>query len=44
MANATKKKFKEIEKKYADKGIVFTVATDTSIPTIESVDAVIHDL
>ncbi|MFO0495054.1 MAG: efflux RND transporter permease subunit, partial [Flavobacteriia bacterium] len=44
MANATKQKFKEIEKKYADKGIVFTVATDTSIPTIESVDAVIHDL
>ncbi len=44
MANATKKKFKEIEKKYGDKGIIFTIATDTSIPTIESVDAVIHDL
>jgi hydrophobic/amphiphilic exporter-1 (mainly G- bacteria), HAE1 family len=44
MANLTKKKFKEIEAKYKKEGIKFTVATDTSIPTIESVDAVIHDL
>jgi HAE1 family hydrophobic/amphiphilic exporter-1 len=44
MANATKQRFKEIEKKYAKEGLKFTVATDTSIPTIESVDAVIHDL
>lgn len=44
MAKATKERFKEIEKKYAKEGIKFTVATDTSIPTIESVDAVIHDL
>ncbi len=44
MAKATKDQFKQIEKKYAKEGIKFTVATDTSIPTIESVDAVIHDL
>ena len=44
MSKATKEKFKEIEKKYAKEGIKFTIATDTSIPTIESVDAVIHDL
>ncbi|MDF3027407.1 MAG: acriflavin resistance protein [Fluviicola sp.] len=44
MANLTKQKFKEIEAKYQKEGIKFTVATDTSIPTIESVDAVLHDL
>jgi len=44
MANATKERFKEIEKKYSKEGVSFTVATDTSIPTIESVDAVLHDL
>ncbi|MCC6701946.1 MAG: efflux RND transporter permease subunit [Fluviicola sp.] len=44
MAEATKAKFKELEKKYAKEGLKFTVATDSSIPTIESVDAVIHDL
>jgi HAE1 family hydrophobic/amphiphilic exporter-1 len=44
MAKATKDQFKQIEKKYAKEGIKVTVATDTSIPTIESVDAVIHDL
>lgn len=44
MAKATKAKFKELEKKYAKEGLKFTVATDTSIPTIESVDAVLHDL
>ncbi|MCE2711600.1 MAG: efflux RND transporter permease subunit, partial [Cryomorphaceae bacterium] len=44
MANATKERFKIIEKKYKDKGVKFTVATDTSKPTIESVNAVIHDL
>ena len=44
MANLTKVKFKEIEEKYKEQGIRFTVATDTSLPTIESVDAVIHDL
>ena len=44
MAKATKDRFKEIEKKYKKEGITFTVATDTSIPTIDSVNAVIHDL
>lgn len=44
MANLTKQKFKEIEEKYKKEGVKFTVATDTSIPTIESVDAVLHDL
>ncbi|MDR0803007.1 efflux RND transporter permease subunit [Fluviicola sp.] len=44
MANLTKLKFKEIEEKYKDEGIKFTVATDTSIPTIDSVNAVLHDL
>jgi HAE1 family hydrophobic/amphiphilic exporter-1 len=44
MANATKEKFKELEQKYAKEGVKFTIATDTSIPTIDSVDAVIHDL
>jgi HAE1 family hydrophobic/amphiphilic exporter-1 len=44
MAQATKDRFKEIEKKYSKQGIKFTIATDTSIPTIESVNAVLHDL
>jgi HAE1 family hydrophobic/amphiphilic exporter-1 len=44
MSTATKDKFKNLEKKYAKEGLKFTVATDTSIPTIDSVNAVIHDL
>jgi len=44
MSKATKERFKEIEEKYKKEGLKFTIATDTSIPTIESVDAVIHDL
>ena len=44
MSTATKEKFKDLEKKYSELGLKFTVATDTSIPTIDSVDAVIHDL
>lgn len=44
MSKATKDRFKEIEEKYKKEGLKFTIATDTSIPTIESVDAVIHDL
>ena len=31
-----KENFKQIEKKYKKQGVEFTVATDTSIPTIES--------
>lgn len=44
MSTATKARFKEIEKKYKKEGLKFTIATDTSKPTVESVDAVIHDL
>lgn len=44
MANDTKAKFKKLEEKYKKEGLQFTVATDTSKPTIESVDAVLHDL
>lgn len=44
MAKATKDRFKEIEEKYKKEGLKFTVATDTSVPTLESVNAVIHDL
>ena len=44
MSNATKERFKQIEEKYKKEGVKFTVATDTSIPTISSVNAVLHDL
>ncbi|MFN5909730.1 MAG: efflux RND transporter permease subunit, partial [Bacteroidota bacterium] len=44
MAGATKETFKLIEETYKKEGIKFTIATDSSIPTIESVDAVLHDL
>lgn len=44
MSVATKERFKILEEKYQKEGLKFTVATDTSRPTVESVDAVIHDL
>ncbi|MES2555486.1 MAG: efflux RND transporter permease subunit [Bacteroidota bacterium] len=44
MSKAAKAKFKELEEKYKAEGLKFTVATDTSKPTVESVDAVFHDL
>ena len=44
MSVATKERFKILEEKYKKEGLKFTVATDTSRPTVESVDAVIHDL
>ena len=44
MSVATKERFKFLEEKYKKEGLKFTVATDTSRPTVESVDAVIHDL
>ncbi|MBI3240099.1 MAG: efflux RND transporter permease subunit, partial [Flavobacteriia bacterium] len=44
MSKATKQKFKDLEEKYKKEGLKFTVATDTSKPTVESVDAVFHDL
>jgi HAE1 family hydrophobic/amphiphilic exporter-1 len=44
LSKDTKEKFKVLEEKYKNEGLKFTVATDTSKPTIESVDAVLHDL
>lgn len=44
MSKQTREKFTELQKKYKKEGLKFTVATDTSVPTIESVDAVLHDL
>ncbi|MDH4471144.1 MAG: efflux RND transporter permease subunit [Fluviicola sp.] len=44
MSKAAKLKFKDLEEKYKKEGLKFTVATDTSKPTVESVDAVFHDL
>ena len=44
MSKASVAKFRLLEEKYKDVGLKFTVATDTSKPTIDSVDAVIHDL
>jgi HAE1 family hydrophobic/amphiphilic exporter-1 len=44
MSVATKERFKVLEDKYKKEGLKFTVATDTSRPTVESVNAVIHDL
>lgn len=37
-------RFKQLEEKYKEQGLKFTVATDTSRPTIQAVDAVLHDL
>ena len=44
MSRLTKEKFTELEEKYKKEGLKFVVATDTSIPTIEAVNAVFHDL
>ncbi len=44
MSNEVKNRFAELEKKYQKEGVKFTIATDTSIPTVQAVDAVIHDL
>lgn len=44
MAKLSKAKFKELEEKYSKEGLKFVVATDTSLPTIQAVDAVFHDL
>jgi HAE1 family hydrophobic/amphiphilic exporter-1 len=44
MAKLSKAKFKELEAKYTKEGLKFVVATDTSLPTIQAVDAVFHDL
>ena len=44
MAKQTRTKFKELEEKHKKEGLKFTIASDTSIPTVEAVDAVMHDL
>ena len=44
MSELTRKRLKELQEKYKDLGVKFTVATDTSTVTMESVNAVLHDL
>jgi HAE1 family hydrophobic/amphiphilic exporter-1 len=44
MSKEVKEKFKVLQEKYNKEGLKFIVATDTSLPTIEAVDAVFHDL
>ena len=44
MSKDTRERLAEIEKKYKALGLKFTVATDTSNVTLESVNAVLHDL
>ena len=44
MSKLSKVKFVELEEKYKKEGLKFVVATDTSLPTIEAVNAVFHDL
>ncbi|MFM2037281.1 MAG: hypothetical protein RL432_220 [Bacteroidota bacterium] len=44
MSELTRKRLDELEEKYQDLGVKFTVATDTSTVTMESVNAVLHDL
>lgn len=44
MSELTRKRLDELQEKYQDLGVKFTVATDTSTVTMESVNAVLHDL
>ena len=44
MSELTRKRLEELQEKYKDLGVKFTVATDTSTVTMESVNAVLHDL
>jgi HAE1 family hydrophobic/amphiphilic exporter-1 len=44
MSKLSKLKFVELEGKFKKEGLKFVVATDTSRPTIEAVNAVFHDL
>jgi HAE1 family hydrophobic/amphiphilic exporter-1 len=44
MSDFTKKRFKELEEKFKAEGLKFNIATDTSNVTLESVNAVQHDL
>ena len=44
MSKLSREKFKVLEEKFKKEGLKFVVATDTSLPTIEAVNAVFHDL
>ncbi len=44
MSKKSQEKFAEIEEKYKKQGIRFIIASDTSKATVDSVDAVLHDL
>ncbi|MBM3164983.1 MAG: efflux RND transporter permease subunit [Bacteroidetes bacterium] len=44
MSELTRNKLDELQEKYKNIGVKFTVATDTSTVTMESVNAVFHDL
>ena len=44
VSKAMQEKFKALELKYKDQGLQFAVAIDTAAPTIDAVDAVLHDL
>jgi HAE1 family hydrophobic/amphiphilic exporter-1 len=44
VSKLSQERFKQIEEKYKKEGVKFTIATDTSRPTIQAVDAVLHDL
>ena len=44
MSKLTRQRIEEIEEKYNKEGVDFTIATDTSTVTLDSVHAVIHDL
>ncbi len=44
MSKLSREKFKFLEEKFKKEGLKFVVATDTSLPTIEAVNAVFHDL
>lgn len=44
MSDFTKTRFKELEEKFKAEGLKFNIATDTSNVTLESVNAVQHDL
>ena len=44
MSKDTRLRLAEIEKKYKNLGLKFTIATDTSNVTLDSVSAVLHDL
>jgi hydrophobic/amphiphilic exporter-1 (mainly G- bacteria), HAE1 family len=44
MSNKTLERFRLLEEKHKKQGVEFKIASDTSRATVESVDAVLHDL